>query len=226
MKSLLKSTHNTRDLGGYPCSDGTVTKEMVLLRSDAPKQMPQDDMHFLLAHGIRTVIDLRTTKKDSYRAMLEANGFDYRPCRISAGSSIPNSAEEVPVSYLAIAESPGMADALRCIAEAGSGALFHCSAGKDRTGVLSAILLLHAGVAEDPVIRDYALTKDYAIEILQAVFHMFPDADRNVVTPHPEHMAKFLKLFSAKYHDTTHYMQEIGLSERQIDSIRTKLKGF
>lgn len=224
MERLLKSTHNTRDLGGYLCTDGALTRRNVLLRSDAPKHMGNWDIQYLLEQDIRTIIDLRTTKDTSYREMLEEKGFAYFPCRISAGSSVPGSVAEVPVSYLAIAESPAMADALRCIAEAERGVLFHCTAGKDRTGVLSAILLLHAGVPEETVIRDYALTKEYGKEILENVFRIFPDADRDIVTPHPEHMAGFLGLFREKYRSTEEYMQAIGLSQWQIRALRAKLR--
>lgn len=75
--SLLKCTHNTRDLGGYLCSDGALTKQMILLRSDAPKHMEDDDIQFLQKHNFCTVIDLRTTVNDQYQRMLEASGFEY-----------------------------------------------------------------------------------------------------------------------------------------------------
>ena len=222
--SLLKCTHNTRDLGGYLCSDGALTKQLILLRSDAPKHMEDDDIQFLQKHSIRTVIDLRTTVNEPYQRMLESNGFEYRPCRISAGSSVPNSVDEVPVSYLAIAESDGIRDALRTIAASQSGVLFHCTAGKDRTGVLSAILLLHADVPDGTVIQDYTLTKEYGREILETVFRMFSDADKDIITPHPEHMKKFIKLFREKYQSTDIFMQRIGLSLNQRKAIRNKLR--
>lgn len=223
MESLLKSTHNTRDLGGYPCAGGSATSEMILLRSDAPKNIAPEDIRFLLSHNITTVIDLRTTEAPGYQRTLEENGFRYVPCRIAAGSSVPHSVEEVPFSYLAIAESPGMADALRTIAEAEAGVLYHCSAGKDRTGVLSAILLLHAGVDEETVIRDYALTQVYGKEILEAVFRLFPDADRSIVTPLPRHMSAFLQIFREKYQNTENYMRQTGLTSTQTAALRTKL---
>ena len=59
-KSLLKSTQNTRDLGGYNTSDGDITKKFSLIRSDEQLNASKQDSSFLLAHKITTVIDLRT----------------------------------------------------------------------------------------------------------------------------------------------------------------------
>lgn len=165
-KSLLKSTQNTRDLGGYNTSDGDITKKFSLIRSDEQLNASKQDSSFLFAHKITTVIDLRTA------------------------DDVLNK----PNSYLKIAVSPGMKNVFECIANAPNGVIFNCSAGKDRSGVVSAILLLHAGVADDDIVENYVLTKHYIRKKLDYL-RKNTDLNMNIVTPCEDYMRKFLKNF-------------------------------
>ena len=109
-KSLLKSTQNTRDLGGYNTSDGDITKKFSLIRSDEQLNASKQDSSFLLAHKITTVIDLRTADDllNKPNSLACVSGLNYYNYPIVEGSAVPNSAKEVPNSYLKIAVSPGM----------------------------------------------------------------------------------------------------------------------
>ena len=169
-KSLLKSTQNTRDLGGYNTSDGDITKKFSLIRSDEQLNASKQDSSFLFAHKITTVIDLRTA------------------------DDVLNK----PNSYLKIAVSPGMKNVFECIANAPNGVIFNCSAGKDRSGVVSAILLLHAGVADDDIVENYVLTKHYIRKKLDYL-RKNTDLNMNIVTPCEDYMRKFLKKFRDEF---------------------------
>lgn len=81
--------------------------------------------------------------------------------------------------------------------------MFNCTAGKDRTGVVSAILLLHAGVSDMDIIDNYVLTKEYGRERLELVHKNFPEVDMNIVTPCEIFMKEFLRLFREEYADTS-----------------------
>lgn len=224
-KSLLETTDNTRDLGGYLRTNGEQTKRLRLIRSCVPKYASKADAAFLRDNGIDTIIDLREDKSVEAGACSLSGmpGFRYIRCPITEGSGIPESPEMVPVSFLQIAESKGAADALHAIASAPAGVLFHCSAGKDRSGVLAAILLLLADVPEETVIADYMLTKEYAKGRLAMVRERFPDIDPRVFTPSEPHMRSFLALFFAKYGTVQEYLRRIGLQEAEIRHIREKL---
>ncbi len=150
---LLKSTANTRDLraalaadGGRTCVRRETTGAFPVLRSDAPASLTMDELCWFKEHRVTTAVDLRTGEEASRRpnAFEKADGIVCFSCPISEGSGIPASPEAVPASYLAIAGSRGAAEAFGRIADAPEGVIFFCSAGKDRTGVLSAILLMLA----------------------------------------------------------------------------------
>ena len=225
MKSLLDTTQNTRDLGGYLRINGETTRPLRFLRSDKPAYPSRSDFQFLLSHGITTVIDLREESAVNRLENPFANhpGFFWHHCPIQEGSGIPESVEAVPGSYLQIAESPGAAEAFRVMASAPDGVLFHCSAGKDRTGTLSAILLMLAQVPEETIVSDYLMTGECIRERLELVHQRFPELDMNIVTPSERHIAGFLRLWKEKYSTAEHYLQSIGLTDGQIEKLRRKL---
>ena len=225
MKSLLETTQNTRDLGGYLRINGEKTRPFRFLRSDKPAHPSQADFQFLLSHGITTVIDLREESAVNRLENPFANhpGFFWHHCPIQEGSGIPESVEAVPGSYLQIAESPGAAEAFRVMASAPDGVLFHCSAGKDRTGTLAAILLTLAQVPEETVVSDYLITGECIRERLDLVHQRFPELDMDIVTPLPGHIRGFLDLWKSKYRTVEYYLHTIGLTDGQIDNLCRKL---
>lgn len=225
--SLLKTTQNTRDLGGYRTKAGTLTKEHALIRSDVQNYPNEDDYSYLRTHGITTIIDMRgvkdVTRKPS--GFAEKEGFAYYNFQIEEGSGVPESVAAVPVSYMKIASAKAMPDIFRCIANAKTGVMFNCTAGKDRTGVVSAILLLFAGVSDKDIIENYVITKEYGKERLELIHKNFPEVDMKIVTPCEMFMEEFLQLFKEKYGDAESYFKSIGLVDEEIQRIRNKLLG-
>lgn len=223
--SLLQTTQNTRDLGGYLTSSGARTRSGALLRSDVQNYPSEEDFGYLVSRGITTVIDLRglndVQRKPSGFAGKE--GFTYINIPIDEGSGIPESTDDVPASYMRIAEAKEMPRVFRCIALAKTGVMFNCTAGKDRTGVVAAILLLQAGVETDEIVRDYVLTREYGKERLALVQKNFPGIDMRIVTPCEAFMNKFLQLFKERYGNTGQYFRQLGLSAEEIDLLRCKL---
>ncbi len=223
--SLLKTTQNTRDLGGYRTKDGTLTKEEVLLRSDVQNYPGEEDYDYLKRHKITTIIDMRSARDVARRpsGFAEKEGFVYYNLQIEEGSGVPESMAAVPGSYMKIASAKAMPEVFRCIANAKSGVMFNCTAGKDRTGVVSAILLLHAGVSDKDIVDNYVLTKEYGRERLKLVHKNFPEVDMSIVTPCEMFMEEFLRLFREKYEDAENYFKCIGLDDEEIHRIQSSL---
>ena len=223
--SLLKTTENTRDLGGYITKTGEKTRCESILRSDVQNYPSEEDIEFLKSKNITTIIDMRG-KKDVERkpsGFAGKSDFEYYNFQISEGSGVPESVEAVPISYMSIAKAKAMSDVFKCIANAKTGVMFNCTAGKDRTGVVSAIILLHAGVCDEDIVENYVLTKEYGKGRLDLVHKNFPELDMNIVTPCKMFMEEFLRLFRAEYGDTNTYFGVIGLDDEEIRALRDKL---
>lgn len=223
--SLLNTTQNTRDLGGYITRDGKQTRYDSILRSDVQNHPSEEDFEYLKSKNIITIIDMRGQKDVDRKpsGFAGRSDFEYHNLQISEGSGVPESVEAVPASYMGIAKAKAMLEVFKCIANAKTGVMFNCTAGKDRTGVVAAILLLHAGVSDKDIIDDYVLTKEYGKERLELVHKNFPELDMNIVTPCEMFMEEFLKLFRAEYGDTSTYFKIIGLNEVEIKALANKL---
>jgi protein-tyrosine phosphatase len=109
-------------------------------------------------------------------------------------------------------------------------ALYHCAGGKDRTGVISALLLELAGVAKETIAQDYGLTARYLWDRWQseppeveggAVLRDWPDYQREFCPP--ECMVKVLDFLEARYGGAEGFARSAGLGDRQIDSLRVAL---
>lgn len=227
-KSLLETTENTRDLGGYRILCGGHTRKNVILRSDIQKYPSKRDLEYLKKIKITTVIDMRSEENisKSPSGFAGIDGFRYFNFPISEGSGIPESRAAVPHSYLKITEAPSMPNIFRCIANAENGVMINCTAGKDRTGVVTAILLLNAGVRKSDIISDYVVTKHYARGRIEAVRTNLPEVDIGIVIPCREYIEKFFELFTRKYGNTDSYFGLIGLDESESETLRRKLRGY
>ncbi len=224
-RSLLETTLNTRDLGGYRTSSGEYTRWGSMIRSDVMKYASQADIALLKQKGITTVIDERGLKDASKApcSLKGVEGFQYRNIPIEEGSGVPASADAVSASYMRIAEAENIGSVFRAMANAPEGVLFHCTAGKDRTGVVSAILLLLAGVSREDVVWDYLVTRECNGPRFELIHKNFPDLDMSIIIPQERYIQEFLEMFRGKYGNPENYLHSLGLTEGEIACIRRKL---
>ncbi len=223
---LLSSTLNTRDIGGYPTDCGNVTAYKVFLRSDAPIKVSDDDIKILLSNNITTIVDLRSDNEVQDRpcALKSHKNFEYYHCKIYGDGHLPTSVEAVPESYFEMVdEQTSVLNIMRVFAKAKDGVLYHCTAGKDRTGVISALLLLLAGVCKTDILADYQLSQAYLSSMLQQFCNSNKNIDVNIITPKIEYMEKFLSMFQQKYNSAEAYFLQIGLSDSEILQLKIKL---
>lgn len=225
MSSILQAARNARDLGGHEGRDGRRTKENAFIRSDAPRERMARDGETLRSRGVTVVIDLRTEAEAAGHpsAFADIQGISYLHCPIAEGSEAPESPDEVPASYLRIAGAAQMPRIFRALAQAPGGALFHCTAGKDRTGVVAAILLLLAGVDDGEIAADYAVSRENNRERLAAYLSAHPEVNPEAVLAREDNMLAFLRLFREKWGTAEGYLAALGLDGEDIRRLREKL---
>ena len=224
-KSLLSCSLNTRELGGIRTADGGITRNNVYWRSDVPSDPSAEDIEKLRAANITTIIDMRTDAEAAKApcGLADIGGFRYLRFPILEGSGVPESLEAVPYSYMTIALAENMPGVMRSIAEAPDGAIFHCTAGKDRTGVVSAIILLICGADREAIVSDYVVSREYNHKRLEAFLASHPDVDRNIVLANEKSMNGFIDLFTARFGTVESYFEHIGLTAEHVRMIRNKL---
>lgn len=223
---LLSNTLNTRDLGGYTIGCGKVTAYKAFLRSDVPIEVSDNDIKILLSNNITTIVDLRSDDETQSKpcAFKNHKNFEYYHCKIFGDGYLPKSIEEVPVSYFKMVdEQKTILNVMKVFAKANGGILYHCTAGKDRTGVISALLLLLAGVSKADILADYQISQLYLSSMLQQFCRSNKNVDINIITPKMEYMKKFLDMFQQKYNSVEEYFSHIGLSGNEIMTLKKKL---
>lgn len=225
-KSLLESTLNTRELGGYICGSG-MTKTGRILRSDRICRPTEGDIAYLKALGITTVIDLRTDEDAAADpcGLTAEKGFFYHRFPIEEGGYVPASVDDVAPSYLAIAAAANMTEVFRTVAGAPGGVIFNCWAGKDRTGVTAAVILMLCGVSDEDVTENYMLTKTYSEQLWEMIRQYRSEEEMKIIIPDERFIKGFIEGFRAEYGSAEGYLSAKGLESSEIKAIRDKLCG-
>ena len=191
----------------------------------------------LYAHGVGTVVDLRTTEETTrWPCSLAGDSrFDYRHCNLEGDDPIPwydLSQEHWPLSdsYAALLASrgPAIRDVLAALAgSAGAPAVFFCAGGTDRTGIIAALVLSLVGVPDDVIAEDYSLSAQGLVSRFAAEgtpHWMAPDdltSGRALATlARPATMIELLRLVRREYGGVTSYLHSIGVTAREINRIR------
>jgi protein-tyrosine phosphatase len=163
---------NLRDLGGYPTADGGTTRWGQVFRADALHKLTADDLEAFAALGVHTVFDLRgDVERDEFPGPVPSRHVPIsgRPAGVTAppppdDMSAADGEQLLRDMYVGILEhsAANLAAVLRGLADPdGVPAVFHCHGGKDRTGVVAAVLLRALGVDRETVLDDYEATRRY-----------------------------------------------------------------
>lgn len=232
----LDSAWNVRDLGGYPTKGGGQTASHRLLRSATLHMLTPEDQQALYDYGVRLVVDLRSPMEleDSpnllrgYRDMVYENvPLDDEIQAEDFAGHFPDNMGEM-YTRLLDDNQEAMARALTLLAEAQDCALFHCTAGKDRTGVIAMLMLDAAGVDEDTIIGDYAATEGYmegmfAVQraMLQRMGVEYPES---IFQSKPEFMQLAVSHLRTRYGGAADYFRAIGLAQPTVEQLIEKLR--
>ena len=222
----LGNMNNLRDLGGYPAAGGRVTAWERLLRGDNPTGLTEKDIEWLVDRDITTVIDLRSegeTKRKPDQLAGETD-FRYFHAPMLGGERMPNLERDVGRGYFQVLDRKESAcRILRLIAEAPGGVLFHCTAGKDRTGMVAALLLSLAGVSREDILADYQVSEIYLAEIIRRIRMSVPDLVPFAGMSKSKYMAECLALLDEAYGSVSGYLRAAGLSELEMAALRAKV---
>jgi protein-tyrosine phosphatase len=229
--------YNVRDLGGYRTRDGKVTRWGAFIRTDNLGRLTEAGRTSLVNSGVRSIIDLRRPDElaEHPNPFAEAGEHDIRYTNVSLvdpAKSAPENFTTLANDYKRILDSfaPAMAEIMHAIASAPDGAvLFHCMAGKDRTGMVAAILLDLVGVPRETIAEDYALTAEYLRPLNEDWLEHGPGEREQrakelvTFTPRAEVMLEVLVHLDERYGGVESYLLQAGVSPRDIERLRARL---
>ncbi|MFG2097781.1 tyrosine-protein phosphatase [Streptomyces sp. NPDC048612] len=229
--------HNFRDLGGYRSADGRTVRGGRLFRSDSLGKLRGEDWTRFLGLGIGTVIDLRYPWEIDAKGRIPAHpSFRYHHLSIEHRPyDQPSLGPEVETGpflaerYLEVAHDGvgELRQALEVIAVADGPVVFHCASGKDRTGLLAALVLAALGVPEADIIEDFTLT-ERATERLLADWRAEHPGQEPVWPGYgrapADVMRRFLAALTRQHGSVRGYLSGmLGVDDEMVAMLRRKL---
>lgn len=222
----LSATLNTRDLGGYPAAGGKVTQFGRAIRSDIPSTLSAEDTSLLQRIGVTDAIDLRSDEETILQpsAFEGSTDFHYHRCPFAIGNQDPGSPAGVAPLYMRIVNDFSMMQRImQLIARARGGVLIHCAAGKDRTGVVAALLLLTADVDRRDILADYQLSATYRQPVLRRLFKQQPGLPAYIGRTDIDYMDDMLNRFFQNYGSIDNYLATISVRKQESRKLKAKL---
>jgi protein-tyrosine phosphatase len=256
----LAGGHNFRDMGGYETADGRRVRWQVLYRSGKLSALTAEDVAQLAPKGIQVVCDLRTPEERVREPSVAGLGAIHRGWDYEAGHNALRSAAAAPdatpqhvhdalaATYRQMpwqfAEAYG--SAFRHLIAGDVPMVFHCTAGKDRTGTLAALILRALDVPEAAVMADYLLTdrcldvqalmaapprvvegmagNDSAAAGFSFIRAMSPEMRAPLLSCHPAYLQGALKAVEARHGSVLGYLNEaLGIDAAGVAALRHRL---
>lgn len=234
---------NVRDLGGLPTEAGGSTRLGEVVRSDNVRKLTDAGWRALAAHGVTRIVDLRWPEELAEDAPRDVDvevvhvsvlGERFDPEYVAELDahlhSVDDAAEHYVWSYLDFLERgrERFGRALAAIADAEGTVVVHCAGGKDRTGLVSALLLRLAGVAPATIAADYARSGPNLAESTRAWIEAAPDErerrKRELLAPTPaEAMERVLAELERRYGDVASYLRAAGLDAAHVARLKDRL---
>jgi len=234
----LEGCLNFRDLGGYPTEDGRKVRWRQLYRSDALHHLTAADVARMRDElCIETVIDLRSSSelRTEGRGALETEPvafhhlplFDGHVARPEGWSGIETLADR----YFLLAEiaKRPIAQVVTVLADSSGPAVYHCAAGKDRTGVVSTVLLGLLGVPDEIIVADYAATQENLDAIIERLMStkgyqtMLAALPADTMHAEAETMAVFLRSIRERYGSMHDYARAAAVPDAAVERLRARL---
>ncbi|MEP7190405.1 MAG: tyrosine-protein phosphatase [Roseiflexaceae bacterium] len=240
--------YNARDLGGYATADGARTRWGAFVRADNLSRLTPAGQAALIEYGVRTVIDLRrafeltidlnpfATPSDATRVVTYLNlplglGADRKgTLAVQAAGEGDDAALSAIFCQVLDHYGRGIAGVMTAIAVAPPGAvLFHCHAGKDRTGMIAALLLALAGVPNATIAEDYALSQLCLQPIFDQRLSQQPDPAKReqmvqMMGAVPETMLGVLAYLDERHGGAARYLRAAGVVEPDLERLRQRIR--
>lgn len=230
---------NARDLGGFPTDDGRERRWGAVVRSDHPGRLTAAGRDALIVYGIRTIVDLRLpheigeypnpfAEPGSHGVLYAHRSF------IEPGVPLPPNLASMTLveNYSAVLGrfSTSVGAIMASIATAPEGGvLVHCAVGKDRTGMISAMLLELLGVDRETIAADYALTAQ-CLEPETSEWLRNGPGERSgreqfLAQHHPraEVILEVIERLDDRYGGVETYLLEAGVTPAEISMLRDRL---
>ena len=229
---------NAREMGAMPLADGKVFKKGLFVRSGSPKEASPEGLRLMKEYNIKTVIDLRSPIELNKFGNPFAEDPDINFMNIPLFRGDPDALDKDDTMVFLRTHQLGdfyvivlqtlqheIANVLKVLTDNEDGVcLFHCAHGKDRTGIIAALLYLLAGASREDIILNYKVSYDYAADFLDPLIAKREDILKHTLRSDAVNMEIMLNWLDSEYDgDVISYLLSAGLSMADINKLRKKI---
>jgi protein-tyrosine phosphatase len=230
----VEGGYNIRDLGGYPTADGRITRSNRLLRAGNLHQISPEGQERLLQYGLKTIIDLRheseLNREPDVFAGSDSVQYLHLPYARDTFDAAPHhvSLSELYIESLTVCQD-NIRDIITTMSASEPCILYHCAVGKDRTGMISGLILSLVGVPAEVVATDYEETTRHITHLVEKWRQWTLDRDGNMekferdIAADAAIMLATLEAVEKKYGGAEGYLRGCGVTDEQIGRIRALL---
>jgi len=210
------------------CNGGYV-KSNVLLRADQLVDLCESDEKHLIDKGLRYVVDLRKSSEtiNFPSAFIDSNEVEVHNIiapTYKNKQSVKLNDSCMGEEYIRKIDSFGeyYVGVIKSIIEFDGMAAIHCIAGKDRTGIIIALIHLLLGVRKDDILSDYEISEVYLEENIKRFLALNPNIPRYLISSNRENMIMLIDYIEMKYESTYNYLKIHGFNETDLIKLREK----
>lgn len=226
----LSGCFNLRELGGYVTTEGKSISWRTVLRGDSLHKLASESQQAIIGYGVKTIIDLRTPSEVNQERypLSKSPKINYLNLPLLEEKNFPQLRAKKTLLehnvFMLKERSPQIKQILETIASNQTALVIHCAGGKDRTGIIIALLLAIANVPVATIAEDYALSEKYTQPLYakikqQAIQEGF---DRLLLSP-PQTMLDTLSYLNKHYGGINGYLQAIDIDNVTIKRLQTIL---
>lgn len=242
---MTQKLYNARDLGGIPTKNGKVTRFGVFVRSEAPVGLLPEDIAYIKDYGVAATMDFRSLDEAAMRPSDLQNVMPYYPRPLFNEAAIIGG-ERPPMRknmswgehYIEMAEESRQwaVDVLDIAAQCPGVLLYHCTTGKDRTGLMTCYLFSIAGVERADIAADYCVSQVFLEPLYEKIRNgtmrlgpamngaeeKHPLMDESFFQTPAAAMLMLIDDLTARYGSVVDYLRAIGVTEETMQQIREK----
>ncbi|MCI8508460.1 MAG: tyrosine-protein phosphatase [Lachnospiraceae bacterium] len=226
----LSGVANVRDLGGYITLENYVTNYKKIVRCESSSELTEDDLFFLKEYGISMALDFRNdiecNKKPSKFINCEWVKYVHIPTFSANANEEINLKIDWGEKYIELLEDykKWICMVMQYIAYNEGAILYSCTTGKDRTGVITALLLKLVDVSDCDIVADYSVSQIYLWDRYPIIFEdSYIDYNAPFFRTEPRYMKRVLNYIKEEYDSVKHYLYTCGVNKEEIIVIRNKL---
>ena len=215
--------NNMRDIGGRVNNLGYSIVTKKIIRSELPNKLNCEQINYLLKMNVNNIIDLRSDEEILKRPnILNKKHFHYYHFPLGDGR-LPKNFDDVYISYLEMLnEKESIRKIFELIASSDNGTLYHCTAGKDRTGIITMLILKCLDVKDEDIIEDYVVSGQFLKNDLQEFAKKYDDDITNIIMPKNKTMERILKYINIECNGINQVLNSCGVSNDIINKIKQK----